>query len=227
MGFRWLANTCSDVKLLIKLDDDVFFDVRKFFTNYWQKVNNNQKKRTIHCLVWHNARVGRTGKWKVEKGLFANASYPFPYCAGFLALVTPDLIHPMYTFGKSIDFFWIDDVFLYGMAAAAIQGVNFIQLGRNPKLLTQNYKEYQQCRESKGDKCPMWATLTNGEDEFDKEYAAMSSPPPIVIQTVTKSQYSKVSKPIVLSVKNNTSKAIVEQKNLPAINGTTAKSKAI
>ncbi|CAG5126127.1 unnamed protein product [Candidula unifasciata] len=229
MGFRWLASTCPNVKLLIKLDDDVFIDVRKFFTNYWEKVASNNKKRTIHCLVWHNARVGRTGKWKVEKGLFANASYPFPYCAGFLTLVTPDLIEPMYTYGKSIDFFWIDDVFLYGMIPSVIQGVNFVQLGHNPRVMTQNYKEYKQCRESKGvDKCPLWATLTNGEDEIDQEFAIISAPKPVFDKTVTtKKQYSKDNKQTGLIITSNLSPVNTQQKNLPSINKVFVKIKQV
>uniref|UniRef100_A0A0B7A977 Hexosyltransferase n=1 Tax=Arion vulgaris TaxID=1028688 RepID=A0A0B7A977_9EUPU len=221
MGYRWLTSMCPDVKLLIKIDDDVFFDVRKFFTNYWQKAPKTAKKHSIHCLVWRNAHVGRTGKWKVEKNLFANASYPFPYCAGFFVLVTGDLIRNMYQRGKSIDFFWIDDVFLYGMVPEIIKGVNFFQLGGGRKALTQVYKTYKVCRASKGtDSCPYWATLTDGEKEFDVEYTALFTPISLPIQTTfNKTQVVQNSQLNVHigAQKQEQSLRIVNKENLPKI----------
>ncbi|XP_059172372.1 beta-1,3-galactosyltransferase 5-like [Physella acuta] len=189
MGFRWLANMCNDVKLLIKMDDDVFFDVRKFFTRYWNKLGPSQKTKSIHCQVWENAVVGRTGKWKVERGLWANSSYPFPYCAGFFVVVTPDLIRPMYEVGKSIDFFWIDDVFLYGMVPSTIKGIHFNQIGRKKRLISQTYKEFPACNNRKGrDYCTLWAVLTNGADEFALEYAKLHEPPALKADVTVKPQ---------------------------------------
>ncbi|CAL1546691.1 unnamed protein product, partial [Lymnaea stagnalis] len=171
MGFRWVSSTCSDIKLLIKMDDDVFFDVRKFFTRYWNRIGGSLKSKAIHCQFWEHAKVGRTGKWKVERGLFSNSSYPFPYCAGFFVIVTPDLVRSMYEVGKSIEFFWIDDVFLYGMVPATIKNVHFAQVGRWKKMVTESYRDWKNCMKRKGQAgCTYWAVLTNGEDEFDSEY---------------------------------------------------------
>ncbi|XP_055876713.1 beta-1,3-galactosyltransferase 5-like isoform X3 [Biomphalaria glabrata] len=181
MGYRWLNTTCKDVKMVIKMDDDVFLDVRKFFNTYWNKLSNSVKTNSIHCQVWEHAVVGRTGKWKVERGLFPNSSYPFPYCAGFFAIVTPDLIKQMYSYGKKIDFFWIDDVFLYGMVPAAIRGVHFNQVGRKKRLITDSYMDYSSCVKKRGHEgCPFWAVLTDGRDQFDAEYSSLFQPKRLV-----------------------------------------------
>ncbi|KAH9520322.1 hypothetical protein Btru_060494, partial [Bulinus truncatus] len=187
MGFRWLNNTCRDAKLVIKMDDDVFLDVRKFFNTYWNKLSKSVKTKSIHCQVWEHAVVGRTGKWKVEKGLFPNSSYPFPYCAGYFVVLTPDLIRPMYQYGKTIDFFWIDDVFLYGMVPAAIKGVHFTQVGRKKRLISESYLDYSSCVKKKGHEgCSFWAVLTDGGDQFDTEFTSLFQPkPPVpVVQAV-------------------------------------------
>lgn len=177
MGFRWLTSTCPDVKLLIKMDDDVLFDARKFFTSYWSRIGNDRKKKAMHCFVWNKAHVGRTGKWKVDTELFRESNYPFPYCAGFFVVVSPDLIKPLYVHSKSTRFFWIDDVFLYGMVPASIGGVHFIQLQRKKETLVDNYRDLESCRERNGpNRCSIWAALTSKDEEFDFEYSAMLSP---------------------------------------------------
>ncbi|BFZ01134.1 hypothetical protein BsWGS_04173 [Bradybaena similaris] len=177
MGFRWLTSACPDVKLLIKMDDDVIFDARKFFTSYWTRMGNDRKKKALHCFVWNKAQVGRTGKWKVETDLFRESNYPFPYCAGFFVVVSPDLIKPLYVHGKNMRFFWIDDVFLYGMVPASIGGVHFIQLQRRKDTIVDNYSDLESCRERNGPgKCSVWAALASKDEDFDLEYSAMLSP---------------------------------------------------
>lgn len=176
MGFRWVTETCNSPKLIIKLDDDVFFDVRKFFSRYWQVIGNDRKNSSIHCLVWHNAEVGRTGKWKVSKEQFPDASYPFPYCAGFFVVITPDLIRPMYLLAKSLNFFWIDDIFLYGMVPASMKGVHFNQIGRSKSMITEWFDAYKSCRKQKGrNKCSYFVSVTDGDKQFDEVYDSLFS----------------------------------------------------
>ncbi|CAG5130593.1 unnamed protein product [Candidula unifasciata] len=177
MGYRWLSSRCRDVQLLIKMDDDVFFDVRKFFTRYWKRVGNDRKQKALHCLVWSRAAVGRAGKWKVEKDIFADSSYNFPYCSGFFVVISPDLIESIYIHGRNMDFFWIDDVFLYGMVPASIGGVHFIQLASQKGMLVENYDDLLWCRERYShEKCSIWAALTSKDSDFDFEYSALLTP---------------------------------------------------
>lgn len=168
MGFRLLTETCPHVKLLIKMDDDVFLDVHKFLTTYWNKIPKTSKINSIHCVIWRNAKVFRTGKWKVEKSLFENSSYPFPYCSGFFVAISPDLIKPIYLRGKSIEFFWIDDVFIYGMVPDAIGGVHFHQVGGRERCVAEFCKVYKNC--IKRANCPTWAVLTNSSHEFHSQF---------------------------------------------------------
>ncbi|XP_005102160.2 beta-1,3-galactosyltransferase 5 [Aplysia californica] len=172
MGYRWVAEKCKDFPLLIKMDDDVLLDVQKFFDTFWTTREPSRKINTIFCNFWLGATVDRTGKWKVERGLFRNESYSFPYCSGFFVLVTPDLVRPMYEAAKRLDFFWIDDVFLYGMVPAAIKNVRFAQLGgKKTKLITTDARSVKKRLQKEGLSSETWAFLTLNEKEFDENYA--------------------------------------------------------
>ena len=173
MGYRWAAEHCRTAKVIIKMDDDVFFNVAKFFDTFWHKQQGQKpqaRQRSIFCNVWENAPVGRTGKWKVEKDLFANNTYHFPYCAGFFVIITTDLLSPMYQAAKSMDFFWIDDVFMYGMVPEVLGGIRFWQIGLKSRKITETYRHYKQCKKKgKISGCSYWAVLTDGDKLFDLE----------------------------------------------------------
>lgn len=176
MGFRWAAEQCQQAKLIIKMDDDVLFMSDKFFDTFWykqQKKKPSGQKRSIYCTVWENARVGRTGKWRVGKNLFANSTYQFPYCAGYFIIITTDLLAPMYKAAKTLDFFWIDDVFMYGMVPDYIGGVKFWQIGRRSyKITSSESLYYKKCKKSKSStisNCSYWGVLLNDENQFESE----------------------------------------------------------
>ncbi|GFN75382.1 hexosyltransferase [Plakobranchus ocellatus] len=182
MGYRWAAEYCGNTKLIIKMDDDVFFNVGKFFDTFWSEKTHS--KRSIFCNVWEQAPVGRSGKWKVEKDIFANDTYHFPYCAGFFIVITTDLLVPMYNAAKSIDFFWIDDVFMYGMVPDVLGGVTYWQIGQKSRKITEKYKDYKQCRVKKGiSGCSYWAVLTDGASQFDVEHEELIKHEKTILKT--------------------------------------------
>ncbi|XP_005095640.1 beta-1,3-galactosyltransferase 1-like [Aplysia californica] len=171
MGYRWLSETCDSLPMLVKMDDDVLVDIPKFITSYREKINPDGLKRRIFCNVWENAKVARTGKWKIEKGLFSNTTYPFPYCSGFFVLVTPDLVKSMYEVGKDIDFFWVDDVFVYGMVPAAIKNVTFVNIGDTVDYIARYRHSYKRCLNKNGWKCKTFGVLTSGIENFKELHA--------------------------------------------------------
>ena len=177
MGYRWLHENCHNLPLLIKIDDDVLLDVPKFFHSYRTDLNPTNKPRSILCNVWEKAKVMRTGKWKIEKSLFHNESYEFPYCSGYLVVVTPDLVSHMYRSGKGMDFFWVDDVFMYGLVPANITGVHFVNLGgygvNGKHVITNRQNIYEKCLSDHGANCTQWAALTQSDKDFQKLHTQM------------------------------------------------------
>ena len=52
--------------------------------------------------------------------------FPFDYCNGFTVFMTTDIIQPMVDAVKRNSFFWIDDVYLYGLLPQTVGDVTFI-----------------------------------------------------------------------------------------------------
>lgn len=61
-------------------------------------------------------------------------SYPFPYCNGYAVLVTPDVIRAMFRAAYATPFFWVDDVYLYGMLPARVGHVQHVDIRHNMTL---------------------------------------------------------------------------------------------
>lgn len=80
-------------------------------------------KKRIFCFVWKNAIPHRdiNSKWYVTYEEYAENLYP-DYCGGFFFLMTNDIIDPLHKEMFYTKFFWIDDVWLTGIA---IKELNF------------------------------------------------------------------------------------------------------
>ena len=65
-------------------------------------------------------------RWVVAEDEFKGLrKYPFDHCNGYLSMMTGDLILPMYSAAKVNPWFWIDDIYLYGMLPHTIGDVTF------------------------------------------------------------------------------------------------------
>nr|KAG5701061.1 hypothetical protein BaRGS_008782 [Batillaria attramentaria] len=116
MGFNWITHYCPHVRYVFKMDDDAFVDTFKLLNKFLPLFDG--KRRAFICNPWINNTMGilRTGKWKVDDHLFRGLRrYPFTYCSGFAMGITGDLIPSLYQAAFFAPFFWIDDVYLYGI----------------------------------------------------------------------------------------------------------------
>jgi beta-1,3-galactosyltransferase 1 len=76
------------------------------------------------------ARVNRNpnNKWFVAKELFVGEkTYP-EYCEGFMVAFSNDLLPSLFKSAMLTPFFWIDDVYLYGLVPRNIPGVHYTNL---------------------------------------------------------------------------------------------------
>ena len=165
MGFRWLNEFCQNSRFVLKIDDDVMVNMYKLLFTFRSLMYN--KKKSIFCNTWFKDTmpVLRNDKWKVEPHLFYKRKFfPYDYCSGFLVLFTSDMIQPMYEASKVVPFFWIDDVYLFGMLPSAVGGVTYhnLELG---KYLSLSGVEALNCTQTLGTSCPMLASLV-GASQF-------------------------------------------------------------
>ena len=127
MGLRWVTEHCKQAKFIVKIDDAVFVNTLLVIENVLAKHLN--ASRMIIGSVQKSARIQRTGKWKVEENDFFNMTrYPFPYCLGYFVILTGDIIGQLYEAAKVTPFFWIDDVYLFGILPEKVGNITFLPL---------------------------------------------------------------------------------------------------
>ncbi|KAH9492160.1 hypothetical protein Btru_026439 [Bulinus truncatus] len=146
--FKWLNDHCQGMRLLLRLDDDVFLGLPHLF-HAWD-VRVGSKTNSIMCDVVSEDRVWREGQWSVEKSDIVEDKYYFDHCLGYFAAMTPDLLHKMDATGRKTRFFWIDDVHAYGFVAKKV-GVAFVNV--NDRMARGKEKLFESCITSQGDKC--------------------------------------------------------------------------
>ena len=158
MGFRWVSLHCARVRLVVKLDDDVFFDTFKLLYRYWGHIRD--KKRSIFCSLWkaHTMPILRDGKWAVEEKIFRNrTTFPYNYCSGLTVMMTGDMMPALFSAAKVAPVFWIDDVYLYGILPAIASDVTFYDVGYRNDVMDLNWKRGLDCLKEKGHDCPLLA----------------------------------------------------------------------
>lgn len=167
MGLRWVHEYCSHAQLILKVDDDVFFNPFLFYNHFFAKLQQNN--RSIACQM---RRLGtsviqrRKGKWKVPEFQFRGfKTFPVSHCNGFVMIITPDIIRSLYMAAHITPFFWLDDVYLSGILASKVGNITHVDMSKN---LTQNVNLGVRCYRtlSQAKPCPIVASIVNGESTF-------------------------------------------------------------
>ena len=158
MGYRWVSQHCPNSRFVLKIDDDVLINMYKLLYTFLNHMSG--KKKSIFCNMWHKDTMPilRTGKWRVEPHVFANkTTFPYEYCSGFVVLMTTDLMGPLSDAANTTPFFWIDDIYLFGMLPSVVGGVTYYNYALD-KNMTLNDKIAINCTTNQGPRCPIFAT---------------------------------------------------------------------
>lgn len=143
LGLRWVSEYCPNAEYVLRMDDDVFVNVFKILELLDTGLLN--KPRHIWCQVKSKYvyKIQRhEGKWKVDEEEFKNMThYPFTHCNGPFAIITGDIISDLFQATKLIPFFWIEDVYIYGLCVDLIGNIHHKQLLH----LYNFYNESQDC----------------------------------------------------------------------------------
>nr|KAG5708376.1 hypothetical protein BaRGS_034407 [Batillaria attramentaria] len=163
LGFNWISHYCPRARVVFKMDDDVFVDTFQLIHHVLPMLDG--KRRTILCSVWFNDTMpimrNETSPWRVEEKLFCGLKrYPFDYCSGMAVIITGDLIPSLYRAAFFTPFFWIDDLYLFGMLPSVAGDVTLydVGMGRN---MTLNASLALDCKVREGHKCPVLATTAS------------------------------------------------------------------
>ena len=166
LGIRWISEFCPESRTVVKVDDDVFVNVFKLMDdviNVYSKVS-----RKIYCPVREKGTSliqRHEGKWKIGDSDFKNMThYPVTYCNGFFTIFTAELAPEMFEAAKTTPFFWIDDVYIYGLLPDKLANVTFTKLPN----LNLNEKASVQCFESRNKTCDLLVATAHSDGVMDK-----------------------------------------------------------
>ncbi|CAG5124958.1 unnamed protein product, partial [Candidula unifasciata] len=163
MGFRWVSEYCPNSEFVLKIDDDILVNMFKLLYSFLSHMSG--KRKSIFCNLWHSGSMPilRKGKWKVASHVFSSrTAFPYDYCSGFLVLMTTDLMKPMYEAALTTPFFWIDDVYLFGMLPLVVGDVMYYNYELH-RYLSVNEGKAMNCTQELGPRCPIFATLIEND----------------------------------------------------------------
>lgn len=166
MAYKWLSERCRNAKMVLKVDDDITVNMFRFFTDIYSKYA--QKPRHIICNYILSGSMpilrDRNSKWFVSEKHFKGFSeYPTDYCSGFFVAMTNDLMPAFYASAKITPFFWVDDVYLYGLVPGNVPGVQYIGLQGNWHML--GGQDALKCYKNATQTCPFLALGAGAKGE--------------------------------------------------------------
>ncbi|XP_062613193.1 beta-1,3-galactosyltransferase 1-like [Saccostrea cucullata] len=121
-AFRWITHYCRNATFAIKSDDDIMINLFKIVDEIKLKtVNKYGTKNLILCNQWVRMKVLRDekSKWYIPKADFEPEYFP-PYCSGSAFILSVDVVEKMYKASFYTPFFWVDDYYITGALAKAI-----------------------------------------------------------------------------------------------------------
>lgn len=142
----WVESHCSQVKDLIKTDDDIIVDVfrLKQYLNQMHLMKNEFKGRQhlkFHCYYWRYGSIVRNTNHKhyVSQDTFTGRRYP-AYCSGSAFILSTKISQVLLNnFRQDPHFLWIDDVFITGILAKRA-GVKHHSMGSHFILNSRDLK---------------------------------------------------------------------------------------
>ncbi|KAH3699516.1 hypothetical protein DPMN_074472 [Dreissena polymorpha] len=164
MGYKWITERCRNAKFILKTDDDIVVNMFILLTRVIPKLENKTKQIVCQHVRANTMPIIRdknnpwTNKWYVSENHFRGKhSYP-EYCSGFMVLLTNDVIPAIFRAATMTPFFWVDDVYLYGLAPSHVPGIKYSSL-TEPILIWQNALScYRNMTDNLSNKCDYLVT---------------------------------------------------------------------
>ena len=127
IALKWISEYCSKAKYILKTDDDMIVNTFSLLRHIKSLSDHGiATTNTIFCLVWIGMGVIRdkNSKWYISKEEYQKDIYD-TYCSGAAYLVTTDLVPRMYQISHYVKFFWVDDFYISGRLAKAVNASHY------------------------------------------------------------------------------------------------------
>ena len=119
MGLKWTTYYCPGARYLLNTDDDVFVNSPALLDFLAHHLSPWGTRRLILCEPYICSLVKRSfrSKWRVTPQEYPRRIYP-PYCAGWVALYSADVVFLLYREAQRTEYFWVEDVHVTSTLAA-------------------------------------------------------------------------------------------------------------
>lgn len=131
MGFKWVSERCRNAQIVLKADDDMILNMKQLFTHILPKTILN-RRRHLYCYRNPHSQILRDKKlkWFINENEF-RGEVVFPvYCEGPAVFMTNDVVPALVKSANMVPFFWLEDVYLYGVVLQNVPGLSYTQMGR-------------------------------------------------------------------------------------------------
>uniref|UniRef100_A0A1B0GLG6 Hexosyltransferase n=1 Tax=Lutzomyia longipalpis TaxID=7200 RepID=A0A1B0GLG6_LUTLO len=113
MALKWGSEECPQARYVFKADDDIFINIPAL-CDFLEAPPSQHEIFCTHLLANPVLR-NEASAWYVSPEEYPNETYPH-YCSGCGIIYPQSILDRLQTAFKEIPFFWIDDVFVSGIA---------------------------------------------------------------------------------------------------------------
>lgn len=128
----WVNAHCSQVRYIVKVDDDMFVDMFRVVSEVIPKVAS--KKLAVVCDVKTDMPILRDPhiKWSVDETLLPGRKTWPRFCSGYFVVMTGETIPKLYEASFNVaDYIPIDDAYLFGLLVERNVSVEFLNIHDN------------------------------------------------------------------------------------------------
>ena len=174
MGYKWIQERCRNAKVILKVDDDVVVNSHKILKEILPSFQNKSKSILCNHILPYTMPIIRDkrSKWYVAANEFKGQNNYPEYCSGFFVMITNDVIPAIYRAAFKTPFFWIDDVYLYGLLPGKYNDITYTSIGHKVFTLIPNKAIH--CFRNTSRTCEYLVTGTYSTNHFKEIWKYMT-----------------------------------------------------
>ncbi|GLV35263.1 Histone deacetylase 1 [Carabus blaptoides fortunei] len=139
MGLNWAATYCSNAKYVIKMDDDIVFNMYKIL-DLLHNIKLPQEDHIAGYILNGMVPIREpANKWFVTNREYRKNMYP-PFVSGWFYITTPKVAGKLAHLSEQTQYFWIDDVYVTGILAKQLKIKHY-----NLNKIYAVHSEYLEC----------------------------------------------------------------------------------
>ncbi|XP_053388332.1 beta-1,3-galactosyltransferase 5-like [Mercenaria mercenaria] len=166
LGLKWIINRCENIQTVMKVDDDIAIDTFRFLNSTVLSLVN--KSGQVLCRYGRRQILrNTTSKWYIIDSIFKGETHYPSYCEGKLVLMTFDVIPSLYSTALKTPYFFVEDVYMYGLVINKIKSLTFRQLKLESDMVL-SASTAMACLIKKKQNCSVYVAGVSSDEEMEE-----------------------------------------------------------